>query len=195
MKTIVVEDISPTVREFMSRFGPCPAGDHSEGIPLSGAMMCQIMMLNSVIERTGNRRIEEHGLTLPQWLALGCISRAGEEGMPHSQIGHQLMLSKAPITGIVDRLERAGLVERRADTKDRRVSRAIATPKGIETWWNVKYTLRQNSEGIIGSCLSSDEQEQLLRLMGRLLEAFAQSDPTLNDPSAKDSLPEEPCPE
>ena len=194
MKKLVVEEISPTVREFMSRFGPCPDGDTSEGIPLSGVMMCHIMMLNSVIERTGNRLLEEHGLTLPQWLALGRISRAGDEGLPHSQLGHQLMLSKAPITGIVDRLERAGLVERRADTKDRRVSRAIATPKGVETWWNVKHTLRQNSEGIIGTCLSSDEQEQLLSLMGRLLEAFAHSDPTLTDLSPKDATSEEPCP-
>jgi MarR family 2-MHQ and catechol resistance regulon transcriptional repressor len=198
MKELALEDISPAVREFMCRFGPCEEGQHDGGIPLTGAMMCQIMMLNSVIERTGNRRIEEHGLTLPQWLALGCIGRAGEEGMPHSQIGQQLMLSKAPITGIVDRLERAGLVERRADTKDRRVSRAIATPKGLETWWSVKQTLRSHSGGIVESCLSSDEQELLLRLMGRLLDAFAQSDPTLCDLHSKenpaDTALEETCP-
>jgi MarR family 2-MHQ and catechol resistance regulon transcriptional repressor len=181
MKNPALENALPRLRKFMEGMGPCPESGAEEEVAMSGAMMCQIMMLNSVIERTGNRLVEEHGLTLPQWLALGAISHAGSEGMPHSQIGHKLMLSKAPITGIVDRLERAGLVVRHADTKDRRVSRAIATSKGIETWRDVKKTLRNHNEEIIGATLSDDEQETLLRLMGRMLDAYAQSDPILND--------------
>lgn len=181
MKKPAIEHASPTLREWMQRMAPCPIGAPEHEIEMTGAMMCQIMMLNSVIERQGNRLVEEHGLTLPQWLALGCIGHAGAEGIGHSQIGQKLMLSKAPITGIVDRLERAELVERSADAKDRRVSRVTATPKGIETWWSVKNTLKGHSEGIVGACLSPDEQEELLRLMGRLLDAFAQNDPTLTD--------------
>ncbi|HEX8465782.1 MAG TPA: MarR family transcriptional regulator [Abditibacterium sp.] len=168
-----IESASPTLRRFMERMGPCPEQTSGESISLSGALLCQIMVLNSVIERRGNRSIEAHELTLPQWLALGCISHAGEEGIPHSQIGQRLMLSKAPITGIVDRLERAGLVERRADARDRRVSRAVATPKGVETWWQVRNTLRSQTDDLVASSLSPEEQEILLRLMGRLLDAYA----------------------
>ena len=189
MKNPVEANASPAVREWMERMSPCPTSAPGEELALTGALMCQIMMLNSVIERTGNRLLEEHSLTLPQWLALGCISHAGEEGIPHSQIGQRLMLSKAPITGIVDRLERVGLVERRADLKDRRVSRAVATPKGVETWWNVKHTLRGHSENVINASLSDAEQENLLHLMGRLLDAFAHSDPTLADLPAKEIAP------
>ncbi len=176
MKKPVAQHASPALREWMQRMAPCPIGASEEEIEMTGALMCQIMMLNSVIERQGNRLVEEHGLTLPQWLALGCIGHAGEAGIGHSQIGQKLMLSKAPITGIVDRLERAGLVERSADAHDRRVSRVTATPKGHETWWSVKNTLKGHSESIVGACLSSAEQEELLRLMGRLLDAFAQGD-------------------
>ncbi len=157
----------------MTRMGPCPLGEPRENISLTGAMMCQIMMVNSVIERRGNRMLEEHGLTLPQWLALGCISHAGEGGMTHSQIGQRLMLSKAPITGTVDRLERAGLVERRSDAKDRRVSLAVVTPKGVETWWNVKNTLRGQTDELVSQCLSNEDQETLLRLIGRLMDVFS----------------------
>lgn len=168
-----LESASPALREFIGRMAPCPAGAVGETISLTGAMLCQVMVLNSVIERRGNRLIEEHGLTLPQWLALGCVGHAGEAGIAHSQIGQRLMLSKAPITGIVDRLERAELVERRADAKDRRVSRVVATPHGLETWWNVKNTLRAQTDDFVGVALSPDEQELLLRLMGRLLDAYA----------------------
>lgn len=156
----------------MRRIGPPDRCEADAEVSLNGAMMCQIMMLNSVIERRGNRLIEEHGLTLPQWLALGCISHAGEEGITHSQIGARLMLSKAPITGTVDRLERAGLVERRSDARDRRVSLAVVTPKGLEKWWDVKKTLRGETDTTIENSLSPQEQETLLRLTGRLLDAF-----------------------
>lgn len=185
MKKPAAQNASPALREFMQRMAPCPIGAPDEEISLTGAMMCQIMMLNSVIERQGNRLVGEHGLTLPQWLALGCIGHAGEDGIAHSQIGQKLMLSKAPITGIVDRLERAGLVERRADAKDRRVSRVAANEKGLQTWWSVRNTLKNHSEGVVGACLSSVEQEELLRLMGRLLDAFAHDDPTLTDLNSK----------
>ena len=173
MKKPAIEHASPALREWMQRMAPCPIGAPEHEIEMTGAMMCQIMMLNSVIERRGNRLLEEHGLTLPQWLALGCISHAGEEGIAHSQIGARLMLSKAPITGTVDRLERAGLVERRGDARDRRVSLAVATPKGIETWWSVKKTLRGDNDSTVENALSPEEQDTLLRLMGRLLDAFA----------------------
>lgn len=164
---------SPALEQFMRRIGPPDRGDPGEEVSLTGAMMCQIMMLNSVIERRGNRLLEEHGLTLPQWLALGCISHAGDEGIAHSQIGARLMLSKAPITGTVDRLVRAGLVERRGDARDRRVSLAVVTSKGIETWWNVKKTLHGEADATIAQTLSPPEQELLLGMLGRLLNAFS----------------------
>lgn len=155
----------------MRAMGP-PCGEAGEAVSLIGAMMCQIMMLNSVIERRGNRLLEDHQMTLPQWLALGCISNAGDEGIAHSQIGARLMLSKAPITGTVDRLERAGLVERRGDARDRRVSLAVVTPKGLEAWQSVRNTLRGQTDITVAATLSFAEQETLLRLMGRLLDAF-----------------------
>lgn len=167
---------SPALQQFMQRMGPPICGEAEAEVSLTGAMMCQIMMLNSVIERRGNRLLEAHNLTLPQWLALGCISHAGEEGIAHSQIGARLMLSKAPITGTVDRLERAGLVERRGDARDRRVSLAVATEKGMETWRRVKETLSGEADEAVSANLSQQEQEMLLGLMGRFLDAFAPSE-------------------
>ncbi len=187
----VVKAAAPQVHDYMKRMAPlsCPA-DEGEILPLS-AIMCSIMILNSVMERTGNRVLEEHGLTMPQWLALGCISHAGEEGIPHSHLGQRLMLSKAPITGIVDRLGRAGLVERKADAKDRRISRAIATPTGCDTWWRVKNALRGATESICGESLTPAEQQQLLNLLGRIMNDFAAHDPMMPEFSKSQAAPQE----
>lgn len=175
-------EVSPEfIHNLMRKMAPhqCPAGQ--EEISTVGAIMCSIRMLGAISERAGNRILEEHGLTFPQWLALGCISHAGEEGIPHAQLGQQLMLSKAPVTGLMDRLERAGFVERRADAKDRRVSRAVATEEGKAIWWRLQSQLVEKGSHICASNLSDEEQNQLLNLLGRLLHGFASHDPMMTE--------------
>ena len=154
-----------------------PDGSRHEGPTDKDAVMCSIMVLNSVIERHGNRMLEEHNLTLPQWLALGCVAAGGAEGVPHSAIGSRLMLSKAPVTGVVDRLEKAGLVERHPDLHDRRVSRVVITEAGTQMWWRVEGAFAQFSGELFAGFLGEEEQKQLLHLLGRMLGAFAARDP------------------
>ena len=71
---------SEFIRDLMQKMAPhqCPAGEEEPSTV--GAIMCSIRMLGALSERAGNRILEEHGMTFPQWLALGCISHAGEEG-------------------------------------------------------------------------------------------------------------------
>jgi len=165
--------------EMMRGMGPSHAPDGAAhcGPDAGGAVMCSVMILNSVIERQGNRILEEHGLTLPQWLALGCVASGGLEGVPHAQIGATLMLSKAPVTGVVDRLERAGLVERKPDAHDRRVSRVVISEAGTKMWWRVEDAFKAYSRELFAGFLSEADQEQLIELLGRMLVAFGASDP------------------
>jgi MarR family 2-MHQ and catechol resistance regulon transcriptional repressor len=156
-----------------------PESVQSEEILPPSAIMCHIMLLHSVLERRANRVMEEHGLTVPQWMALGCIGHCGEKGIRHSELGNRLMLSKAPVTGVVDRLERAGYVRREADSTDRRVSRVVILPQGEVAWKRVRQTLREGSFDVCSS-LNDAEQRQLLSLMARLLENVASEDPILS---------------
>lgn len=138
---------------------------------------CSIMVLNSVMERAGNRTLEVHDLTMPQWLALGAVLHAGEAGISHGQLSQRMMLSKAPITGLVDRLARAGLVERKADEYDRRVSLVSILPAGQQLWKAAHETLHSNAKVDLKKCLDQEQQEQLLRLLSHLLSSFAEQDP------------------
>ena len=155
-----------------------PLGAKSDKLPLPAALLCSIRVLNGVLERSATRCAEAHGLTMPQWMALGCVGNGGSEGITHSELGQRLMLSKAPITGVVDRLAREGFVLRIADDKDRRVSHVTITPLGEAAWHRVSHALRQcASEQCAG--LSEDEQHTALELLERLLDRAASADPTL----------------
>lgn len=166
----------PVTQAFMARMKPrC---QDSEIIP-PAALFFHIFMLNSVLERAANRVAEQHGLTMPQWMALGCVANGEAAGVTHSELGHRLMLSKAPITGVVDRLERGGYVQRTTDGKDRRVSNIVITPKGQETWLVVRSELRALATERCSS-LSDEELQTMLTLLGRLLESAAEADPILS---------------
>ena len=54
------------------------------------------------------------------------------EPMPMSALATALMCDNSNVTGIVDRLEALGLVERHPAPHDRRVKVLVVTPKGVE---------------------------------------------------------------
>lgn len=73
-----------------------------------------------------------HGLSVGEFDVLAALRRSGE---PHeltpTALSRLLMLSPAGMTNRIDRLERAGHVERRADPGDRRSSLIGLTPAGL----------------------------------------------------------------
>lgn len=69
-------------------------------------------------------------LTGAQARVLGLLSR---EPLPMRRIAERIRCEPSNVTGIVDRLEARGLVERRPDPADRRVKLAAATPDGRRT--------------------------------------------------------------
>jgi MarR family transcriptional regulator, 2-MHQ and catechol-resistance regulon repressor len=166
---VSVQELADRIADRMSCMAPRGALHDEDENRVSPGLLCTVMLLNTALERVANRFTEQHGLTFPQWMALGCIGYCGEEGIRHSELGQRLLLSKAPITGVVDRLERAGYVRRVPDQNDRRVSRVVITTDGEAAWFRVHDTLHGLAESLC-DCLSLGEQEQALRLLTRLLE-------------------------
>lgn len=55
---------------------------------------------------------------------------AEEEGLSHSELAGRMRVTPATISKMIDRMEKAGFVTRRADSKDQRVSRVYMTERG-----------------------------------------------------------------
>jgi DNA-binding MarR family transcriptional regulator len=65
-----------------------------------------------------DRRATKFQLTRAQWRALKTIRR--REGLSQTELADELDLEAIPVGRVIDRLERTGYVERRADPGDRR---------------------------------------------------------------------------
>jgi DNA-binding MarR family transcriptional regulator len=69
-------------------------------------------------------------VTRPQWQVLSLLSR--HEGINQGGLAELLEVEPITLGRMIDRLQEAGLVERRPDPADRRAWRLHVTPKGNE---------------------------------------------------------------
>lgn len=80
------------------------------------------------ITRRAREALAPHGVTPPQYAVLKVLWH--QDGQSGAELASRLILDSATLTGILDRLEGVGILERRADDDDRRVNRLHLTPKG-----------------------------------------------------------------
>ena len=76
-----------------------------------------------------DRRATRLELTRAQWRALKVIGR--HEGLSQTELADYLDMEPIPVGRVVDRLEKTGFVERRADPADRRRWRLHLTAKAL----------------------------------------------------------------
>jgi DNA-binding MarR family transcriptional regulator len=108
----------------------------------------------------------EQALTGAQARLLSLLSL---EPLPMRRLAQKLKCEPSNVTGIVDRLEARGLVERRPDPADRRVKLAAATQEGSRVARGLRDSLNFAREPLAG--LSHEERVSLRELLHRMLEA------------------------
>lgn len=107
-----------------------PASAAPPDASLDERIVVGVLRCASLLAKAGNRLALRLGLSQQQWVLLAAIARGHEDGVPLSELGRNLLVTKANITGMVDRLERDGYVTRNARAGDRRVCCARLTAKG-----------------------------------------------------------------
>jgi DNA-binding MarR family transcriptional regulator len=127
-----------------------------------------VELIGSVVNRYHEeyeRAASKHALTGAQARVLGLLSL---EPMPMRRIAQKLKCEPSNITGIVDRLESRGLVERRPDPADRRVKLAAPTQDGARTARELRDGLDDFAREPLGS-LSREERVSLRDLLRQML--------------------------
>ncbi|WP_433633412.1 MarR family winged helix-turn-helix transcriptional regulator [Nocardia sp. CA-120079] len=110
-----------------------------------------------------------HGLQRGEFDVLAALRRSGEPcELNPSVLADTLMLSRAGMTGRLDRLESAGLVRRTADAQDRRAIRVALTEAG-RTLIDKAVTAHTENETRMLSVLSAKDRRDLDRIARVLL--------------------------
>jgi DNA-binding MarR family transcriptional regulator len=121
--------------------------------------------------------VAEHGMTLSEYEVLLLLSHAPERAMRRVDLAQEVRLSPSGVTRMLDRLERAGLVEKGACASDARVTYAVLTDAGADRLAASSSGHLASVERLLGEHFDEAELSSLGDLLSRLSDPQVDCDP------------------
>ena len=87
-------------------------------------------VIKRALRKPFEAEIAKGGLTVPQSAVMQVV--VGQQGISLKDLSREVSLAHSTVSGIADRLEKKGLIERRADPEDGRISRIYASQPVME---------------------------------------------------------------
>lgn len=109
--------------------------------------------------------VSRYNLTAVQGMVMNFLGQKDEDTA--SELGKRTGLDSATLTGILDRLEAAGLMERKRHPEDRRAIRVCLTKKGRETAGDLYDSSVEANRSFLSS-LTSEEASILKGLLTKV---------------------------
>lgn len=129
--------------------------------------------LSRLYGRVFDRRAAHLGLTRVQWRALKRIHQA--EGISQTALADLMDMEPIAVGRVIDRLQKAGFVERRSDPDDRRVWRLHLSSQSTQ----VMEAIEQVSVGVREDSIAGVDPGELqtaLKVLSQIRETLSQLD-------------------
>ena len=125
-----------------------------------------VLALAAAIDRDCAERLKAHDLSEGRFVVLVVLFMAEDPLAPHD-LAERVGVTRATMTGLLDGLDRGGLIERRPDRRDRRSVKIALTATGRDLAARVN---AEHSDWIAGLVrdLGEDDQAELQRLLARV---------------------------
>jgi DNA-binding MarR family transcriptional regulator len=144
--------------------------DHARRYPgadkLATECVVNLIRAESLVAAELNGRFRRFGLTGSTFNVLMILNGAPEPLSPH-QLGERLLVTRGTVTGLLDTLQRQGLVQRVPHPNDRRMLLIELTETGrtlLRKTWRTHFPAQTE----MVSVLSDSEKETLVHLLGKL---------------------------
>ncbi len=126
----------------------------------------QLLSLSTAIDRDCATRLAPHGLSEGRFIVLFLLHGAGGTLPPH-ELAERAGVTRATISGLLDGLQREGLLQRRHDADDGRRLQVVLTPRGRRL---AEELFNQHTQWIGGlfNSLDTSEQAQLSKLLAKV---------------------------
>lgn len=141
-----------------------------ESLDQSIEIVRTLKQVGKLLKQNWKEMFKGDNLTGPQGMLLGILSHC--EKMKVSDLSKKLGLSNSTVSGIIDRVEKIGFVERSRSKEDRRVVYVNITPE----YKKIAEERFKNIEKVLESQISSASPEELdkvlegLNIFKRILE-------------------------
>ncbi|HHY21590.1 MAG TPA: MarR family transcriptional regulator [Bacilli bacterium] len=126
---------------------------------------CLIFLIGKAQQQayqTSKALLQPYGITPVQSALLLLLFEV--DGQHSSELGERIRLDSATMTGLLDRLMKQGLIERRSSEKDRRINHIYLTDRGKELQTTLEHKIIEINEAILRH-FSDEEAEQLKKML------------------------------
>lgn len=114
------------------------------------------------VARAFDKQMEPLGLTRSQWGVIIYVAR--EPGIAQTGLADKMEIGRMAVTGLVDRMESKGLVERRDDPKDRRIKRIFLSDSAREIIPKMQLSGELVGSGVFRG-LTLEDRDHLVRCL------------------------------
>ncbi|WP_094602758.1 HTH-type transcriptional regulator MhqR [Sporomusa silvacetica DSM 10669] len=116
-----------------------------------------------------------YSLSKAKFNALIQLFMTGGQGLTQSELGKKLLVSRANVTRLIDRLEKEDMVIRKGDPADKRVFQLYLTDRA-SMLMNTFVPIHNQYVHKIMSVLDTNEKELLITLLDKLKKGLDQCD-------------------
>lgn len=139
--------------------------------------LLNIFVTADALGKEADRIVQRFGLTRAQFDILKILDHQTLDGSAdQTALGRMLVVNRSNITGIIDRMERDGLVTRGGDPSDRRVKRIRMTAEGKRAFRKADEAYVRRTFEVV-SALSPPDFDTLCRLMEAIRASLRKTPP------------------
>ncbi len=149
-------------------------GEDTSGVAVTG----RLLRLARQVEDRREQRLRDFGLTPADYDVLATLRRrSGSRGLNPGEVQRAVMVTSGGMTKRLDRLEQAGLLERRPDPDDRRGVRVRLTRSGRSTIdRSLRAVLAMERDLVAAAVPAASDRGRLTSLLRQLLVALEPPD-------------------
>ena len=127
----------------------------------------QIGLLNRLYDRCLQDALKDFGVAPGQFAPLVMLFE--EDGLTQAELCRRINVEQPTMANTLDRMERDGLIRRKADADDRRRAHVFLTARAKDIQAQVMEAARAVSNRTVAG-LSAGDQDDMFRLVARMVE-------------------------
>jgi DNA-binding MarR family transcriptional regulator len=143
-------------------------------LSLNEKVMIFIVMASEVFKKKSSAIFREYGLTFPHYNVLKYLITCDGGRDTVGSLSKRMLVTGANVTGLAKRMEKAGLIERKNDAKDERLTMLQITRKGLKTLDKIQNIQDQHIDEYLRN-YTEDYKEEILSVLKHILRKGKQS--------------------
>jgi DNA-binding MarR family transcriptional regulator len=134
---------------------------------LESDIILNFTVVQSKINRSVDGALVVHGISFTEFQVMRCLYNSPEMTMKRIHLAEKVGLTASGVTRLLAPMEKRGLVKKRANSRDARVSLVKLTSAGKKLFIDAEKTVDKSSESILSSTKLA-QKTKLLELLAQI---------------------------